>query len=160
MLFSRQLRALAKLAGLWTVPWVVAGLGLGIHRWVTTGHLPGEPGSLGGWLATHGLAFGALGLISGLNVGLLLARAERGRQVEQIKPGRLALWGVIGGLGPPLLFGVLGLLFGAPSTVYLPLAGLGVASGAISGALLTSAVGVARRRALPPEHNPGKLGAA
>jgi hypothetical protein len=79
--------------------------------------------------------------------------------VEQIKPGRLALWGVVGGLGPPLLFGVLGLLFGAPATVYLPLAGLGVVSAVMSGALLTTAVGAARRRALPPEHDAGKLGA-
>ena len=159
MLFSRQLRALTKLAVLWAAPWTLAGLLLGIYRWMTTAHLPGDPGSLLSWLATHGLAFGTLGLISGLDVGLLLAWAERGRQVEQIRPGRLALWGIIGGLGPPLLFGFLGLVFGAPRTVYLPLLGLGFISAAASVALMKSAVGSAGRRPLPPEHQVGKLGA-
>jgi hypothetical protein len=159
MLFTRQLRALMKLAVLWSVPWTLAGLAVGIYRWVTTVHLPTDPGSLLGWLATHGLAFGTLGLISGLDVGLLLARAERGRRVEQIKPGRLVLWGVIGGMGPPLLFGLLGLLFGAPSAVFPPLAGLGIVSAAISGGLISSALRPRGRRAFPPEHEVGKLGA-
>jgi hypothetical protein len=157
MLFSRQLRALLKLAVLWATPWTLVGIGLGFYRWVTTPHLPAESASLVGWLAAHAVAFGTLGLISGLGVGLLLARAERGRQVEQIRPRRLALWGIIGGLAPPLLFGMLGLLFGAPRTVYLPLVGLGVASAAISGALMRSVIGPASRRTLPPEHEPDTL---
>ena len=149
------MRALLKLALLWSVPWTLGGLALGICRWVMTAHLPGEAGSLVAWLATHALAFGALGLISGLDVGLLLAHAERGRRVEQITAGRLVLWGAIGGLGPPLLFGLLGFLFGAPSAVYLPLAVLGVASAATS----IAALGARRRRTFPPEEDVSKLGA-
>jgi len=154
MPISRQFRALVKLAVLWGVPWTLAGLALGAIRWFTTIHPPGDLVALLGWLATHGIAFGTLGLISGLDVGLLLARAERGRRVEQVRPARLALWGAIGGLGPPLLFGVLGLLFGAPRSVYLPLLGLGVASAAISAVLMRAAVG---RRALPPVPAAGVL---
>ena len=147
MAISRQFRALFKLAVLWATPWTLAGLALGAIRWFTGVHPPGDFGALLGWLATHGIAFGTLGLISGLQVGLLLARAERGRTVEQIRPGRLTLWGAVGGLGPPLLFGVLGFVFGAPASVYLPLVGLGIASAAISGTLLRAAAG---RRFLPP----------
>jgi hypothetical protein len=151
--FSRQFRALLKLAGLWTVPWLVIGVAVAVYRWVASGDVPPTDQTLAGWILTHAIGYGALGLISGLYLGLLLARAEQGRRMEQVSTGRVALWSAVGGAAPPVLFGALGMIFGAPAVVYLPLVGLGLVGAAISSTLAVSAFVAARRRALsgPPD---------
>ena len=153
MIFSRQFRALLKLAGLWTIPWLAIGVAVAVYRWVASGEFPPTDQSLAGWILTHVIGYGALGLISGLYLGLLLARGEQRRRLEQVSTGRIALWGALGGAAPPVLFGALGLIFGAPAVVYLPLVGLGLVSAAISSSVAVSALLAAKRRALtqPPE---------
>jgi hypothetical protein len=145
MVFSRQFRALLKLAGLWAIPWTALGIGVAIVRWVAGPDLSSTGNSLGGWILNHALAYGALGLISGLYLGLLLARIERGRRVEAITTRRIALWSAIGGAAPPVLFAALGFMFGASSIVLLPLLGLGVLSAVGSSVLATSAHAAATR---------------
>ena len=148
MILSRQFRALLKLAGLWTIPWLAIGVTVAVFRWVASGEFPPTDQSLAGWILTHAIGYGALGLISGLYLGLLLARGEQGRRMEQVSTGRVALWSAIGGAAPPVLFGALGMIFGAPAIVYLPLVGLGLAGAAISSSLAVSAFVAAKRRAL------------
>jgi hypothetical protein len=148
MPFTRQFRALLKLSCLWAVPWVVLGAIVAVARWVNSPDLHSSVPSLGGWVLDHALGYGSLGLISGLYLGLLLARLERGRQVESVSPRRVVLWSVIAGAVPPFLFAGLGLIFGAPAIVYLPLVGLGILSAGISGAIATTALAAVRRRAL------------
>ena len=149
MAFSRQFRALLKFAGWWAVPWGVAGAALAVVRWVLgPPALAGE--ALAVWVVSHVLGYGALGVLSGLNVGLLLARQEQGRQVEDLSTRRVALWGAIGGAGPAVLFAAMCIIVGAPAIVYLPLLGLGVISAALSSGLATAAVASARRGRLPP----------
>lgn len=153
VIFSRQFRALLKLAGLWTIPWLAIGVAVAVYRWVAAGDFPPTDQSLAGWILTHLIGYGALGLIAGLYLGLLLARGEQRRRLEQVSTGRIALWGAVGGAAPPVLFGALGLIFGAPAVVYLPLVGLGLASAAISSSVAVSAFVAAKRRTLqePPE---------
>jgi hypothetical protein len=158
-MLSRQFRALLRLAGVWSIPWTLIGAGIAVLRWVSGVGTPPTEISLIGWIGMHALGFGAVGLISGINVGLLLARAERGRRVEELSPRRVGLWSVIGGAGPPALFAGLGLVFGAPAAVLVPLIGLGVLSAAISGGVAAAVFGVGRRGALPKEPaGPGRLG--
>jgi hypothetical protein len=153
VILSRQFRALLKLAGLWTIPWLAIGVAVAVYRWVASGDFPPTDQSLSGWIITHAIGYGALGLISGLYLGLLLAHGERGRRMEQVSTGRVALWSALGGAAPPVLFGALGLIFGAPAVVYLPLVGLGLVSAAISSSVAVSAFVAGKRRALtePPD---------
>lgn len=156
MILSRQFRALFRFASWWGLPWCVAGAALAVVRWLTSGGaLAGQ--SFGAWIVSHALGYGALGLISGFMVGLLLARREEGRRVEDLSTRRVALWGAIGGAGPAVVFAGLGVLAGAPAVVYLPLLGLGLVSAAVSGGLATAAVAAARRGTLPPARDAPRL---
>jgi hypothetical protein len=159
MTFSRQFRALLKLAGLWALPWTALGLGVAIIRWLTNPDITSTAPSLGNWLLSHALGYGALGAISGLYLGLMLARIERGRQAEEVPLRRIALYSGLAGAIPPVLFAGLGLVFGAPPGVFLPLLGLGAFSAVISGGLATTTLAAVQRRMLSkPEDHP-KLGA-
>ena len=156
---SRQFRALLRLAALWAIPWTAIGAALAVFRWVTSGDLPPTDQSLAAWIGLHAVAYGALGLISGLDVGLLLAHAERGRRVEELSPRRVALWSTIGGAGPAGVFALLAWGFGSPTIVYLPLLGLGLVSAAISGGLAVAGLAMAKRPPLPRPQDPPRLGA-
>lgn len=158
MPFSRQFRALVKLSGLWAVPWVILGAAVGIARWVGSPDLHSTVPSAAGWVLDHALGYGSLGLISGLYLGLLLARLERGRPIEKVSPRRIILWSGLAGAVPPLLFAGLGLIFGAPAIVYLPLLGLGILSAGISGVLAASGLAAVKRRALAGVEDRPRLG--
>ena len=133
-MLSRQFRALLTFAGWWAAPWGVAGAALAVVRWVL-GPPAAASGGLAVWVVSHLLGYGALGLLSGLCVGLLVARREEGRRVEELSTRRVALWGAIGGAGPAVLFAAFGFVVGAPAIVYLPVLGLGLVSAAVSGYL-------------------------
>ena len=157
MPFTRQFRSLLKLSSLWTVPWVVLGAMVAVARWVSSPDLHSTVPSLAGWVLDHALGYGSLGLISGLYLGLLLARLERGRPIEQVSSRRVVLWSAIAGAVPPVLFAGLGLIFGAPAIVYLPLVGLGIVSAGISGALAGSGLAAVRRQALADPEDRSRL---
>jgi hypothetical protein len=148
MAFSAPFRALLKLTGLWALPWTALGLVVAAVRWAISPDLRTTAGSLSSWLLTHALAYGTLGLISGLYLGLLLAWLTHGRRWQGVPTRRVAGWSALAGAAPPALFGALGLIFGTPATVYLPLVGLGLVSAAASSFLATSTHLAATRRAL------------
>jgi hypothetical protein len=147
MPFSRPFRALFKLSGLWSIPWTVLGIAVGLLRWLTGPELASLT-SLSGWLVGHALAYGALGWISGLYLGLLFARVERGSRVDDLAPSRVAFLAALGGATPPVLFAALGMLFGAPTLALLSLLGLGAVSAVGSVVLATSSHAAATRAAL------------
>jgi len=159
MPFSRQFRALLKLAGLWAIPWTILGVIVAIVRWVTGPEISSTAPSLGNWILSHALGYGALGAISGLYLGVLLARIERGRQAEKVPLARIALWSGVAGAIPPVLFAGLGLVFGAPAGVFLPLLGLGGFSAVISASLATTTLAAVQRQALSKSTDRPKLGA-
>jgi hypothetical protein len=138
MIFSRQFRALGRIAAAFAGAWAVIGGLLAI----LTGSSDPE-GSLLGWVTTHMFMYGALGAISGFVTALLVA--EAGRRVERLTTRQVALWGVIGGLAPVALFGALGLVFGASASALLSLVALGVVSAGIGGAIAASSAAVAKR---------------
>lgn len=147
MPYSRPFRALLKLSGLWAIPWTVLGVAVGLIRWIGSSELASLT-SLSGWLAGHALAYGALGGISGLYLGLLFAHVERGAHLDALAPSRVALLAGLGGAAPPVLFAALGMLFGAPTVALLSLLGLGAISAVGSVVLATSSQAAATRAAL------------
>lgn len=144
MPFSRPFRALLTLSGLWAVPWTVLGVAVGLIRWVSSAELASLT-SLSSWLAGHALAYGALGWISGLYLGLLFARVERGNDVSEVTPRRVAL------------LAALGMLFGAPPAALLSLLGLVAISAGGSVLLATSSQAAATRAALTGSPQPPPL---
>jgi len=148
MAFSQQFRALLRLAGVWALAWTVLGGAVAVVRWVMSPELSSAGGTPVGWVVNNAIAYGALGSISGLYLGLLLARVERGHRAEGISTRRIALWSILGGAAPAVLFTALGLLFGAPAAAYLPLLGLGIISAAGSGILASSAHAAVTRKRL------------
>ena len=159
MAFSRQFRALLKLAGLWALPWTTLGVVVAIIRWVTGPDVSTTAPSLGNWIFSHALSYGALGAISGLYLGILLARIERGRRAEDVPLRRVAVWSGVAGAIPPILFAGLGLVFGASVGVFLPLLGLGAFSAVVSASLATTTLAAVQRRALSEPTDRPKLGA-
>ena len=149
-MFTRQFRALFRMAGLWAVPWSLTGIGVACYQWITTG--VASAGSLGGLVLVHALTFGAIGLICGLDIGLLFSHGERGRRIEELSSRRVAWWGALGGATPPIVSGIVAAFAGAPVTVSATLIGMGLVSAAAGAAALVSAVEAARRGTLRPDH--------
>ena len=143
MLVSRQFRALARIAALFSGSWAAVGAVIGA---LGAPSLTGETALVGA--TSFALMYGTAGGIAGVATALLVARAEVGRQVSDIPTWRLAAWGVIGGVVPVALFGVLGLVAGASLSAVLPLLGVGVIGGGISGTIAGSASAAAKRAQL------------
>ncbi len=140
---SPQFRALARLSTLFAGMWALVGGLLGAFRGAD---LIGEtPVSAA---LRFGIMYGLVGAIAGIVTSLLVARVERNQSVRDLHVGRIAAWGVFGGLAPPALMGTLGLIAGAPLIAVLPLVGLCVISGALGGVASASAVTAAKRAAL------------
>ncbi len=152
MAVTLQFRALAKLSTLAAIAWAVIGGLLGAFRGAA---IIGES-PLSAALR-FGFMYAIVGAISGIVMSLLIARAERRRSVGELHAGRMAAWGILGGLAPPALFGALGLLAGAPLMAVLPLAGLGIVGGALGGVGAASAVTAAKRAALREPTSPPQL---
>ena len=118
-MFTRQFKALGRIAAFFAGTWGAVGTLLSV--------LGGGP--LLPSLLTYGLLFGAVGGVSGLATGLLLARGESGRRFEEVPVWRAALWGFLGGFMPAGLFAGLAIAFGTVAAAIMPLLVLGVVSG-------------------------------
>ena len=146
-MFSRQFRALFRLAALWAGPWLLLGLLMGWRSWTSQSDLPGsrDPFSLGGWLFLHALVYAMIGVISGTVAGLVIAHFERGQETGSLSPRRVAAWGALGGLAPLAFLGALGLAFGLPNPSIVPLLVIGLANSALTAGVTASALSVAKR---------------
>jgi len=139
MPLSPQFKALGRVSGFFAAIWAAAGALVGAilgPSVLATSALEG--------LASFALMYGTAGGIAGAATALLVARAESGKDVTTLGPGRIAAWGMLGGSAPAGLFGALGLLAGAPVTAVAPLLGLGLVGGAVGGLVTGSAVAVAK----------------
>lgn len=134
MALSRQLAALGKTAGFFALAFGAVGVAAGL---ITGGPV---------WTLAGGYA--ALGGMSGTFTGLMVARSESGRQIEEVPTWRMAGWGIVGGAAPAGLFAVLGLAFGTSASALLPLLGLGGIGGLLGGAISASASAAAKRNQL------------
>jgi len=80
------------------------------------------------------LGFGLLGFLAGVTFSLVLATAERRRQLEQLSLARFAGWGALGGLAFSGVFAVaagLGAAFPVVGAVFA-IAGAGSAAGTLA----------------------------
>ena len=145
MQFTRQFKALARVTALFSGVWAAIGGIMAALQYLTN-----PEGSLLAQIATHLVMYGALGAISGMATALILARTEAGRRVEDLPTPRVATWGMLGSAAPAALFGLLGMVFGAPAGSYLPLLGVGIVSGAIGATVAASASVAAKRGSLNP----------
>jgi hypothetical protein len=104
----RRLRAILVVALLWVLALAPVGILWGLYLAVTRPgpeYGPASAHTIGDTLNT--LLFGLLNssipaFFAGAAFALILAIAERSKSVEQLTPGRLALWGVVGALGMPV----------------------------------------------------------
>ncbi len=132
MAFSRQFKALGRIAGFFAVAWGAMGTLLSV--------LDGRPFVPS--LLTFGVMFGAVGGISGITTGLLIAKAESGRRISEVPTWRVTLWGFLGAFAPAAL-----VTLGPPVLgTAVPLLVLGLISGGIGGALLGSTAAAAAKR--------------
>jgi hypothetical protein len=154
MTFSRQFKALAKISAFFATTWATVGAVIGAI-W--------GPSAIGGTVvaaaANFAMMYGLVGGIAGATTALLVARVESGRNIGDVPTWRVATWGVFGGSAPAVLFGVLGLLAGAPIAAVLPLVGLSVLSGTLGGAVAAASSTAAKAVQLPqPASQPGLPG--
>ena len=91
----RRLRGVLISTVLWTIPWAVLGLAIGL--WLTFGQsefvVTATLAIPGGLPAVTALAGAIAGALNGLVFSLLVAVGERRGSVERIRPWRFALWG-------------------------------------------------------------------
>ena len=140
MTFSRQFKALLRIAGFFAGIWAVVGAAIGAFVGSTA---TGETALAAA--IRFALMYATAGGIAGTTAAWLAARVERGRQLREIPTWRLAAWGVLGGAAPAAMFGFLALIAGAPVSGVLPLIGLGVLGGGVSGLIAGTASAAAKR---------------
>jgi hypothetical protein len=122
MVFSRQFRALGRVAAFFGISWGIVGTAVDM--------LLGGP--LVGSLLHFGVLFGTAGAISGILTGVVLGRAEAGRSVGDLPIWRSVLWGFTAGVGPAVvMIGILAALGPTPGVI-VPLLGLGWVTGGLS----------------------------
>lgn len=99
--FMRRLRGAAGIAVTWGVLWALLGLALGAVVLV----VKPEDVDPGEGPAKIALVLGFVGFLAGLSFAALLLLAERRRTLQELALARVALWGVLGASGIPLLTG-------------------------------------------------------
>lgn len=140
LVFTRQFKALLRIAGFFAASWAVVGAAIGAF---VGSDLTGETAVVSA--IRFAVMYATAGGIAGTTTAWLAARAERGRQLRDIPTWRLAGWGLLGGVAPAAMFGFLALIAGAPVSGVLPLIGLGVVGGGVSGLIAGSASAAAKK---------------
>jgi hypothetical protein len=147
MSLSRQFKALARASAFFAGVWASIGAIVGA---IWGPSLIGS--SVISGLTNFAFMYGTTGAIAGAVTALLLARAESGRNLKEVRSSRVAGWGLLGGIAPAGLFSAMALLAGAPLGAVAPLWGLGLAGGIVGGLVTTSAT-VAAKKGLVVEAN-------
>lgn len=136
MPLSKQFKALGRIAASFAAVWAVIGTGLSV--------LAGGPLLASFW--TFGTLAGAVGGLSGLTTGLALARAESGRDLDEMPHWRAGAWGFLGGFGPAGLLSAIAVVFGPTPGIVAPLLALGLGSGGVVGAASVTMSVMSRRK--------------
>src|SRR6185503_19051273 len=97
----RRLRGLVGVGTTWGLAWAVIGALIGLVIGVVSSELVSAA------VIEWALGLGAYGLVSGLGFGGLLAYHESRKSVADLSPARAAVWGVLGAVAVPILFGLL-----------------------------------------------------
>lgn len=148
MAFSRQFKALLRIAGFFAGTWAAVGAAIGA---VVGSGATGE--TVLASAIRFALMYATASGIAGTTTAWLAARAETGRKLHDIPVWRLAAWGVVGGVAPAAIFGFLGLIAGAPMSSVAALLGLGVIGGGVGG-LVAGSASAAAKRVRPSDPDP------
>jgi hypothetical protein len=108
---TRKLRGLVGIGATWGIAWAAIGALVGL---VAAMLAPGSP-SWGASIAEWAMGMGAYGFVSGVGFAGLLAYHERRSTIDDLSPSRAGVWGVLGAILVPTLFGLLG-FFDADTT--------------------------------------------
>lgn len=140
----RKLRGLLGFGLTWGVAWGAVGAGIG----TVIGILNPGAWALSNPILEWGLGMGMYGFVSGAGFGKLLALVEGRRTLEELSLKRIALWGLLGGVVVPPIFGVLG--FFTVGTTLAEVIGAMVVTGVLGGSSAAGTVAIAQRSELPP----------
>jgi hypothetical protein len=103
----RRLRGLLGLALAGSVPWALAGFVIGLllqFDFIPRIHVGLTRPFPGGLPVATALAGGIIGAINGTAFGALLWAGERGKQLEELRSSRVAIWG---GLATAITLGLI-----------------------------------------------------
>jgi hypothetical protein len=144
---SRTLRGLLGVGTLWALSWGAIGAVVG----AVIGVVSPEIWRLVDPIVEWGSGMGAYGFVSGVGFGGVLALRERRKRVEDLSTARSALWGVLGSVAVPPLFGFLGMFDQGTNTVDV-LQAMAL-TGVLGGTFAAGSVAIARaaRGTLPAE---------
>jgi hypothetical protein len=139
MTVLRWLRGLIGVGVSWGALWGIIGAGIGFALGVIDPAL----WEFSNPAVTWGLGMGAYGFVSGLGFGGLLSLREGSKTVAELSLPRVGVWGVLGSMAVPLLFGALG-TFDAGTTL-ADVLGAMLVTGSLGGAFASGSVAIARR---------------
>lgn len=108
----RKLRGLAGVGITWGVAWATIGAGVGYLLGLASPEIWTWSNPIAEWA----LGIGLYGFVSGVGFGGLLSLREGAKTIRELSMSRIAVWGALGAVAVPLLFGALG-TFGAGTTV-------------------------------------------
>jgi hypothetical protein len=131
---GRWLRGALGTGLIWAALWIIIGVLIMTGLWLV------DPDEIGNDGPSHVLPIlGIVGFLSGLGFAAMLSLAERRHSFRELSLGRVALWGMLGSAGIPLLMGTDG------STGWL--------TGTLGALFAAGSVAIARRGA-QAEHEP------
>ena len=138
----RKLRGLLGVGATWGALWGLIGAGVG----VVIGLVRPEVWSLTNPIIEWAVGIGLYGFVSGVGFGTLLALREGRSTLLDLSLKRSAVWGVLGAIAVPLLFGAIG-MFEAGTTVGDVLGAI-LVTGSLGGVFAPASVAAARRAEL------------
>lgn len=131
----RRIKAAVGNAVTWALGWTVFGVGLGAFMGFGIAGIP-----FLAYVARLALTVGLAGFFAGGSFALVVGVMERKRTLADLKVGRMALWGALGGMALPSFALLSALVGGSMITVSAMLAVLGLTgvlgAGCSAGSLL------------------------
>ena len=137
----------------WGASWAAIGAGIGLVIGVVSPEVWGWSNPILEWA----LGMGLYGLVSGVGFGGLLSLREGRKTILDLSLRRSVIWGVLGAVAVPLLFGALG-TFEAGTTVRDVLGAI-LVTGLLGGTFAPASIAIARRAELPAAEEIELLGA-
>lgn len=138
----RKLRGLTGVGITWGAAWATIGAGVGYALGLASPEIWTWSNPVAEWA----LGIGLYGFVSGVGFGGLLSLRESAKTLGELSLSRIALWGALGAVAVPLLFGALG-TFGAGTTV-ADVVGAMLVTGGLGALSAPGSIAIARRAEL------------
>jgi hypothetical protein len=142
--FFRKARGLLGVGVTWGAVWAAIGAGVG----ALMGMASPEIWTWSNPIAEWAFGIGVYGFVSGVGFGALLSLREGAKTLRELSLSRAAIWGGLGAVAVPLLFGALG-TFGAGTTL-MDVFGAMLVTAALGAMSAPASISIARRAELSP----------